>query len=118
MYVCNISVHIFFDQAGPPVKYYQMVKKIVNQFNSQDFYQLDDLLSDEQKLIRASIRDFVNKDIKPYIEDWAERNYFPLEMVKKFGAIGAFGPHHSREFWRWWNRLYLLWSNYAGNRTG
>jgi glutaryl-CoA dehydrogenase len=61
-------------------------------FDHPDFYQIDDLLTGEQKLIRNSIRDFVKKEISPYIEDWAQRAYFPYEIVKKFGEIGAFGP--------------------------
>lgn len=61
-------------------------------FESPDFYEVDDLLTEEHKLIRSSIRDFVKKEITPYIEDWAERNHFPTEIVKKFGEIGAFGP--------------------------
>ncbi len=61
-------------------------------FESPDFYQIDDLLTEEHKLIRESIRDFVKKEISPSIEDWAERNHFPSEMVNKFGEIGAFGP--------------------------
>ncbi|MEQ8361424.1 MAG: acyl-CoA dehydrogenase family protein [Cyclobacteriaceae bacterium] len=63
-----------------------------DQFEHPDFYQLDGLLTEEQKLIRSSIRDFVKKEISPYIEDWAERAHFPYEIVKKFGDIGAFGP--------------------------
>ena len=63
-----------------------------DEFESPDFYQIDDLLTEEHLLIRSSIRDFVKKEISPYIEDWAERCHFPYEMVKKFGEIGAFGP--------------------------
>ncbi|MEO1050795.1 MAG: acyl-CoA dehydrogenase family protein [Bacteroidota bacterium] len=61
-------------------------------FESPDFYNIDDLLTEEHKLIRSSIRDFVKKEISPYIEDWCERAYFPYDIVKKFGDIGAFGP--------------------------
>ncbi|MGL1886063.1 MAG: acyl-CoA dehydrogenase family protein [Reichenbachiella sp.] len=67
-------------------------------FESPDFYLLDDLLTDEQKLIRQSVRDFVNKEITPYIENWAESNHFPEEIVPKFGEIGAFGPQLPTEF--------------------
>ncbi len=63
-----------------------------DRFEHPDFYVLDDLLTEEQKLIRSSMRDFVKKEISPYIEDWAERAHFPYEIVKKFGDIGAFGP--------------------------
>jgi len=67
-------------------------RNFVDEFESPDFYQLDDLLTEEHKLIRASVRDFVKKEITPFIEDWAERNHFPQEIVKKFGEVGAFGP--------------------------
>src|SRR5688572_33120715 len=61
-------------------------------FEHPDFYAIDDLLTEEQKLIRSSIRDFVKREISPYIEDWAQSAEFPKEIVKKFGEIGAFGP--------------------------
>jgi glutaryl-CoA dehydrogenase len=61
-------------------------------YEQPDFYAIDDLLTEEHKLIRSSIRDFVKKEISPYIEDWAQRAHFPYEIVKKFGDIGAFGP--------------------------
>ncbi|AMQ56979.1 acyl-CoA dehydrogenase family protein [Algoriphagus sanaruensis] len=61
-------------------------------FDGVDFLDIDDLLTEEHKLIRASIRDFVKKEISPYIEDWAQRAYFPSDIVKKFGEVGAFGP--------------------------
>ncbi len=67
-------------------------RNFVDEFEAPDFYQLDDLLTDEHKLIRSSVRDFVKKEITPFIEDWAERNHFPTEIVRKFGEIGAFGP--------------------------
>lgn len=63
-----------------------------DQFEGVDFYQIDDLLTEEHKLIRSSIRDFVKREISPYIEDWAQRAHFPYEIVRKFGDVGAFGP--------------------------
>ncbi len=73
-------------------------KSAADLFESPDFYQLDDLLTEEHKLIRSSIRDFVKKEISPFIEDWAERAHFPYEIVKKFGDIGAFGPTVSETY--------------------
>lgn len=61
-------------------------------FESPDFYQLDDLLTEEHKMIRSALRDFVKREISPIIEDCAEKCYFPKDLVKKFGEIGAFGP--------------------------
>ena len=63
-----------------------------DRYEQPDFYSIDSLLTEEHKLIRSSIRDFVKKEISPYIEDWAQRAHFPYEIVKKFGEIGAFGP--------------------------
>ena len=61
-------------------------------FESPDFYNIDDLLTEEHKLIRSSIRDFVKKEISPNIESWCQQVYFPKEIVPKFGKIGIFGP--------------------------
>ncbi len=66
-------------------------RNFVDEFESPDFYALDDLLTEEHKLIRSSVRDFVKREITPYIEEWAEKNYFPSEIVRKFGEVGAFG---------------------------
>lgn len=67
-------------------------------FESPDFYAIDDLLSEEHRLIRASIRDFVKQEISPNIEHWAENNHFPEEMVSKFGEMGVFGPQLPEEY--------------------
>lgn len=67
-------------------------------FEGVDFLDLDDLLTEEQKLIRSSIRDFVKKEISPYIEDWAQKAHFPYEIVRKFGNVGAFGPQLPEEY--------------------
>lgn len=73
-------------------------KAAVQAFDSPDFYQIDDLLSEEHKMVRDSIRDFVNKEIMPYIEDWCQHAHFPYEIVKKFGDVGAFGPSIPTEY--------------------
>jgi glutaryl-CoA dehydrogenase len=61
-------------------------------FQSPDYYLLDELLTDEQKLIRESVRDYVKKDISPIIEDYAQRAEFPQQIVPQLGALGCFGP--------------------------
>ncbi len=69
-----------------------MNNQSTDQFESPDFYALDGLLTEEHKLIRQSVRDFVKKEISPNIEEWAQNAHFPYEIVKKFGDVGAFGP--------------------------
>ena len=70
----------------------------VREFEPVDFYNVDDLLTEEQKLIRNSIRDFVSKEISPNIEKWFEENHFPLEIVKKMGETGIFGPNVAEKY--------------------
>lgn len=70
----------------------------MDQFEAPDFYHLDDLLTDEQKLIRNSIRDFVKKEISPIIEEYAQKATFPKHLIKKFGEMGLFGPTIPAEY--------------------
>lgn len=67
-------------------------------FESPDFLLLDELLTEEHKLIRYSIREFVKKEISPIIEDACQKAYFPSDLVKKFGEVGAFGPTIPTEY--------------------
>lgn len=61
-------------------------------FNPPDYYLLDDLLSEEHKIIRGSVRDWVNRYVKPIIEQANQKHEFPGHLVKELGNIGAFGP--------------------------
>lgn len=61
-------------------------------FQSPDYFLVDDLLSDEQKLIRETVRNYVKKEISPIIEDYAQRAEFPQQIVKQLGELGCFGP--------------------------
>ena len=61
-------------------------------FQSPDYFQLDELLTDEHKLVRESVRAYVKKEISPIIEDYAQRAEFPQQIVKQLGELGCFGP--------------------------
>lgn len=61
-------------------------------FEAPDYYLLDELLTEEHKLVRNSVRDWVKKEVSPIIEDYAQRAEFPKHLVKGLGEIGAFGP--------------------------
>jgi glutaryl-CoA dehydrogenase len=63
-----------------------------DEFESPDFYKIDELLTDDQKLIRSSVRDFVKQKISPIIEDSAQKAKFPYYLVKEMGEMGVFGP--------------------------
>jgi glutaryl-CoA dehydrogenase len=65
---------------------------IPDNFQSPDYYLLDDLLTAEQKLVRDTIRSYVKSEISPVIEGYAQRAEFPQQVVKQLGALGCFGP--------------------------
>lgn len=61
-------------------------------FQSPDYYNIDALLSEEQLLIRETVRNYVKKSISPIIEEYAQRAEFPVQIVKELGDLGCFGP--------------------------
>ncbi len=62
-------------------------------FQSPDYYNLDELLSEEHKLVREATREWVKRDVSPVIEDYAQKAEFPKHFVKGLAEIGAFGPY-------------------------
>ncbi|MDG2432994.1 acyl-CoA dehydrogenase family protein [Flavobacterium sp.] len=67
-------------------------------FQSPDYYNLDDLLTEEHKLVRDSARAWVKKEVSPIIEDFAQRAEFPKQIIKGLGEIGGFGPYIPEEY--------------------
>lgn len=67
-------------------------------FQSPDYFLVDDLLTDEQKLIRETVRNYVKKEISPIIEEYAQRAEFPQHLVKQLGELGCFGPTIPQEY--------------------
>ncbi len=63
-----------------------------DQFTAPDYFLTDDLFTEEQKLVRDSVRAYVKKEITPIIEDYAQRAEFPQQIVKQMGGLGCFGP--------------------------
>ncbi len=61
-------------------------------YNAPDYYLMDDLLTEEHKLIRESVRAWVDRQVKPIIEDCFEKSIFPLNLIKEMGENGMFGP--------------------------
>src|SRR5690606_14885685 len=67
-------------------------------FQSPDYYNLDELLSEEHILVRNATRDWVKKSVSPIIEDYAQRAEFPKELLSGLAEIGAFGPYIPEEY--------------------
>lgn len=61
-------------------------------FSHPDYYQLDELLTDEHKLIRDTVRAWIKKEVSPNIEEWAQNNIFPKHLLPQMGELGIFGP--------------------------
>ncbi|MCL4115402.1 UNVERIFIED_CONTAM: hypothetical protein GTU68_027846 [Idotea baltica] len=67
-------------------------------FEAPDYYNLDDLLSEEHKLVRDAARQWVKRDVSPIIEEYAQKAEFPKQIIKGLAEIGAFGPYIPTEY--------------------
>ncbi len=67
-------------------------------FKAPDYFQLDDLLTEEHKLVRDAAREWVKREVSPIIEDAAQNAKFPRQLIKGLAEIGAFGPYIPMEY--------------------
>lgn len=67
-------------------------------YTHPDYYLMDELLTEEHKLVRSMVRDYVKKELSPIIEDVAQQAKFPYQMVKQLGDLGCFGPQLPTEY--------------------
>ena len=67
-------------------------------FESPDYYQLDELMSEENLMVRDAVRTYVKTEISPIIEEYAQKAEFPNQIVKQLGDLGCFGPTVPTEY--------------------
>ncbi|MCL4126944.1 UNVERIFIED_CONTAM: hypothetical protein GTU68_037445 [Idotea baltica] len=67
-------------------------------FEAPDYYNLDELLTEEHKLVRDAAREWVKRDVSPIIEEYAQKAEFPKQIVNGLAEIGAFGPYIPVEY--------------------
>lgn len=67
-------------------------------YQHPDYYLVDELLTEEQKLIRDSVRAYVKKDISPIIEEYAQKAEFPKQIIKGLAEAGCFGPFIPQQY--------------------
>jgi glutaryl-CoA dehydrogenase len=67
-------------------------------FQHPDYYALDELLSEEEKLVRQTVSDFVDTEILPIIEQAAREGTFPRHLIKKMAELGLFGITLPQEY--------------------
>ena len=58
-----------------------------------DFYDLDDLLTEEERSIRATVGRFVDEECMPIIADYFDKGIFPMDLIPRFADMGLFGVH-------------------------
>lgn len=63
-----------------------------DKFQAHDYYWVDELLTEEHRLIRETVRAWVKREVSPVIEDYAQRAAFPKHLIKGLAEVGAFGP--------------------------
>ena len=61
-------------------------------FESPDYYQLDELMTEENLMVRDAVRAYVKTEISPIIEEYAQKAEFPKQIIKQLGDLGCFGP--------------------------
>lgn len=69
-----------------------------DRYEAHDYYLMDELLTDEHKLIRDTARAWVKKEVSPIIEDYYERADFPNQIIPGLGEIGGFGPYIPEQY--------------------
>lgn len=67
-------------------------------FEAPDYYNVDELLTEEHKLVRDAAREWVKREVSPSIEDYAQRAEFPNHIISGLAEIGAFGPYIPMEY--------------------
>ena len=67
-------------------------------FEAPDYYNLDELLTEEHKLVRDAAREWVKRDVSPIIEEYAQKAEFPKQIISGLAEIGAFGPYIPMEY--------------------
>ncbi|GGK22594.1 acyl-CoA dehydrogenase [Yeosuana aromativorans] len=67
-------------------------------FEAPDYYNLDELLTEEHKLVRSAAREWVKREVSPIIEEYAQKAEFPEQIISGLADIGAFGPYIPMEY--------------------
>ncbi len=63
----------------------------MNSFKGVDYFEIDSLLSDEEKMVRDSVREFVSEEVIPIIEKYNRESRFPMELIPKMAELNLFG---------------------------
>ncbi len=70
----------------------------MDNYQAHDYYQMDELLTEEHKLVRDAARAWVKREVSPIIEEYYEKGKFPRHLIPGLAEIGAFGPYIPEEY--------------------
>ncbi len=69
-----------------------------DRFQGHDYYNIDELLSDDHLLARDAVRSWVKQEVSPIIEEYADKAQCPAHLFKGLAEIGAYGPSLPAEY--------------------
>ncbi len=69
-----------------------------DRFQYHDYFQVDELLTEEHLLVRSSVREWVKREVSPIVEEACQKAEFPKQWIKGLAEIGAFGPYIPVEY--------------------
>ncbi len=67
-------------------------------YDALDYYRIDDMLSDEERMVRDMVRSWVEKEVIPYAGQWVEDGEFPMKLIPSMGELGLLGPTMPEEY--------------------
>ncbi len=70
----------------------------MTRFAGVDYYNIESLLSEEEIMIRDTVRDFVSNEVIPVIEGYNRRSEFPMQLISKMGELGLFGSNLPQKY--------------------
>lgn len=65
----------------------------MKEYKGTDFYEIDGLLSDEERMVRDTVRDFVTREVMPVINNCYRDGIFPKHLIPKMGEMGLLGAN-------------------------
>jgi glutaryl-CoA dehydrogenase len=68
------------------------------EFRGVDFYGIEALLTEEEKLARDSVRQYVEDNVIPIVDDFYERGAFPMDLIRPLGELGVYGANLPTEY--------------------
>src|SRR3989449_4321398 len=63
----------------------------MEKFRGVDYYEIEDLLSEEERMVRDAVRDWVEAEFLPVVTEHHRAGTFPVQLIPKLGELGVFG---------------------------